>query len=304
MTHTGDENEAVHPPPPPPAPPTPPPSSAAPSRLDAGAGEPLFVPAQAAGPLLPSAPAPLGCAVARLDIGAFVMGSLDEEDTRRVREHVARCVRCRAEYDELAGLPVLLARLTEAEAQACGIAATGVAPGRLLAAAGERVHRARRLRVLAAAAAAFLVLLAGTAGWALADGDDSSTRAAPPSATATPSVPPPASPLPTGPPGRTVRASDAASGAGAELRYAATAWGSDVDLRLTGVKPGTLCRLDVYGTDGRAETASSWQVPATGYGSQEQIRGSTSIEIGDIAGFAVHAIEDDTRLLEIPPAKP
>jgi len=296
VTHTGDENEAV---PPPPAPSTPPP------RPDAGAEEPLFVPTGGGGPLLPSAPPPLGCAVARLDIGAFVLGSLDEDDTRRVREHVARCARCRAEYDELAGLPVLLARLTEAEAQAAGVAATGVAPGRLLAEAAERVHRGKRRRVLAAAAAAFLVLLAGTAGWALNDGDGPTTAAAPPSPIGPPpATPPPTVSAPTPPPGRTVRANDAESGAGAELRYAATAWGSDVDLRLTGVKPGTLCRLDVYGTDGRSETASSWQVPATGYGSQEQIRGSTSIKAGEITGFAVRAIEDDSELLEIPPAKP
>jgi len=296
VTHTGDENEAV-----PPVPSTPPP----PPRPDAGAEEPLFVPTEAGGPLLPSAPPPLGCAVARLDIGAFVVGSLDEDETRRVREHVARCARCRAEYDELAGLPVLLARLTEAEAQAAGVAATGVAPGRLLAEAAERVHRGKRRRVLAAAAAAFLVLLAGTAGWALNDGDGPTTAAAPPSPIGPPpATPPPTVSAPTPPPGRTVRANDAESGAGAELRYAATAWGSDVDLRLTGVKPGTLCRLDVYGTDGRSETASSWQVPATGYGSQEQIRGSTSIKAGEITGFAVRAIEDDSELLEIPPAKP
>ncbi|MYW00149.1 hypothetical protein GT354_18025, partial [Streptomyces sp. SID3343] len=80
----------------------------------------------------------MGCAVARLDLGAFVLGALDEDEARQVREHVATCPRCRAEYDELAGLPGFLARLTEVEAHASGVAATGAAPARLLAAAAVR----------------------------------------------------------------------------------------------------------------------------------------------------------------------
>jgi hypothetical protein len=42
------------------------------------------------------------------DIGAFVLGALDEDATNRVREHLASCQECAAAHAELAGLPGLL----------------------------------------------------------------------------------------------------------------------------------------------------------------------------------------------------
>ncbi|WP_161500708.1 anti-sigma factor family protein [Embleya scabrispora] len=257
----------------------------------------------------PGTPAPLGCAVARLDLGAFVVGALDEDEAARVRTHVARCPRCRAEYEELAGLPRMLARLSEPEARASGAAAQGAAPARLLSAAAVRADRGRRLRSLAAAAAAVLVLLAGLTGWALGDtGGDGDTAAAPtgavPGTPTAPATPPGTAPSPAQSGGRTVRAGDPRSGAGAELRYAATAWGSSVDLSLSGIRPGTRCRLDVYGTKGRVETASSWVVPDGEYPPADPIRGATSIPVGEITRFSVRTVGGGEQLLEIPPAQP
>ncbi|MGC0418471.1 anti-sigma factor family protein [Embleya sp. AB8] len=279
MTDTGDENAATNgtTPDPDPAPPPKP-----------------------AGP-----PVRLGCAVARLDLGAFVVGALDEAETARIRQHVATCPRCRAEYDELAGLPALLARLTEAEAAASGTAVGGTPPARLLSAAAGRAERGRRLRNLTAAAAAVLVLLAGLTGWALGDSGGSHESTAAPSSSGPP--PPPASVSPAArepgtpavPPGaRTVRADDPRSGAGAELRYAATAWGSSVDVSLSGIRPGTRCQLDVHGTRGRIETASSWVVPGGEYGA-DPIRGATGIPAGEITRFTVKTVGDGQQLLDI-----
>ena len=42
------------------------------------------------------------------DIGAFVLGALDEESERRVREHLAECEECSAAHAEIADLPGLL----------------------------------------------------------------------------------------------------------------------------------------------------------------------------------------------------
>ena len=42
------------------------------------------------------------------DLGAYVLGGLSAEDEERVRAHIAECVSCRAEHEELAGLPQLL----------------------------------------------------------------------------------------------------------------------------------------------------------------------------------------------------
>jgi anti-sigma factor RsiW len=42
------------------------------------------------------------------DIGAFVLGALDEQSEKRVREHLATCPECAAAHSELAGIPGLL----------------------------------------------------------------------------------------------------------------------------------------------------------------------------------------------------
>jgi hypothetical protein len=42
------------------------------------------------------------------DIGAFVLGALDDASEKRVREHLATCPECAAAHSELAGIPGLL----------------------------------------------------------------------------------------------------------------------------------------------------------------------------------------------------
>ena len=42
------------------------------------------------------------------DIGAYVLGALDDDAERRVREHLATCQECATAHAELAGLPALL----------------------------------------------------------------------------------------------------------------------------------------------------------------------------------------------------
>ena len=42
------------------------------------------------------------------DIGAFVLGALDEDSERRVREHLATCQECSAAHAEIADIPALL----------------------------------------------------------------------------------------------------------------------------------------------------------------------------------------------------
>jgi hypothetical protein len=42
------------------------------------------------------------------DLGAFVLGGLDSDSERRVREHLATCPECAQEHSELAGIPALL----------------------------------------------------------------------------------------------------------------------------------------------------------------------------------------------------
>ncbi|WTW96518.1 zf-HC2 domain-containing protein [Streptomycetaceae bacterium NBC_01309] len=250
-------------------------------------------------------PAKQICAALRLDLGAYVLGTLNDSETQWVRAHVAVCPECRAAYEELAILPSFLARLTPAEAEASGAAAEPP-PDRLFATAADRVHREKRTRHVLVAAAAALVVLVGTLGWALGTEDDNS-----PSATGTASATPPA-PVPTAPTApsqppadqRTVKASDAVSGAAMTLDYRPATYGTGIDLRLSGVPAGTRCQLDVYGTRGRQETASSWIVPEGGYGGPGgtvTVPGATSIPPDEIVSFRITIVGRDETLLSVRP---
>jgi AcrR family transcriptional regulator len=42
------------------------------------------------------------------DIGAYILGGLDSDSERRVREHLATCAECAQAHAELAGIPALL----------------------------------------------------------------------------------------------------------------------------------------------------------------------------------------------------
>lgn len=47
----------------------------------------------------------------RGDIGAFIVGALDDDDRVRLTGHLAVCAGCRAEYDDLASIKCWLTRL-------------------------------------------------------------------------------------------------------------------------------------------------------------------------------------------------
>ena len=57
------------------------------------------------------------CDEIRPQLGAYVLGGLEPEEEREVREHLAHCPDCAREYAELAELP---AKLDLIEAPACG----------------------------------------------------------------------------------------------------------------------------------------------------------------------------------------
>jgi len=248
---------------------------------------------------VPDDPGRQVCEALRLDLGAYVLGALDETETHWIRSHVATCPECRAEYDQLAVLPQFLARLTPSEAEASGVAQE-TRPESLFPAAAERVRRDRRQRTTVLAAAAAFAVLVGTFGWVMGTQDDT-TSSARSAATATPSASPAESPAPPPPPAdqRTATAADARSGAEMSLVYRAVAWGTAIDLQLAGVPGGTRCQLDVYGTKGRQETASSWVVPKEGYqkpGSMH-VPGGTSIPPDEITRFVVSTVGDEDELL-------
>jgi hypothetical protein len=53
-------------------------------------------------------------------VGVYVLGGLRGRQEARVRAHLTRCAPCRAEYEDLAELPVLLGMITAEEAADVG----------------------------------------------------------------------------------------------------------------------------------------------------------------------------------------
>jgi Putative zinc-finger len=49
----------------------------------------------------------------RMLLGVYVLGALPAEESERVAAHLRRCAQCGAECDEVAGVSVLMAMLTE-----------------------------------------------------------------------------------------------------------------------------------------------------------------------------------------------
>jgi anti-sigma factor RsiW len=56
------------------------------------------------------------CGQVTMLLGAYILGGLRGRQETRVRAHLSRCARCRAEYEELAEVPALLDLITAEEA--------------------------------------------------------------------------------------------------------------------------------------------------------------------------------------------
>lgn len=94
-----------------------------------------------------------GCEPIRLELGAYVLGGLEESEVEALEEHLARCGRCRAELDELAPLPQLLAVADDAAPKAPADLRRRVL--------GRARTRRRRVPLALAAAVAVVAALAG-----------------------------------------------------------------------------------------------------------------------------------------------
>jgi anti-sigma factor RsiW len=143
------------------------------------------------------------CEEVRLELGGYVLAGLEPHEHAAVEAHLAGCVTCRAEADDLTALPELLATLRSPTARA---------PADLEQRVLERPARFRWRALVVVAAAVALAALGGAAV-----------------ATIVVRPPPPDAVL-------TLRSSEAPGVMGvADLRQASN--GVRVDLDLTGVRP-------------------------------------------------------------------
>ncbi len=232
------------------------------------------------------------------DVAAYALGVLDPAEVPECEAHLAECESCAAELDALLPTSRLLAdvdldALRQAEESPLG--------DRLLAAVRVERNRAqRRRRVLAATGTAMAAAVAGVAllvgaTWLATDPSTSGQVAAP------------GSPSPVAPPGiggpdladgEQISVADSVTGVTADVILVSTDWGTQISFALSSVTGPRDCQLLVVRADGSTETAGSWHVPETGYGTPARpeplmLQVPTATARSDLAHLQVRAVEPD-----------
>jgi hypothetical protein len=186
-----------------------------------------------------------GCTQCRSELGVYVLGAIGPAERAQVDQHLATCPWCRDELAGLAGLPGLLRRVPPDVAARVwtdgpGEPVPGPPADRLIG----QVSAIRRRRRLGAAAAILFIGLATGTGLHLIQGHPASTAAAAPRWADSD----------TG--------ASALTGARATVRYAPQPWGTELEVRVTGIRAGTRCQLQVTSTRGQDITAGGWTITA------------------------------------------
>ncbi|MCQ4079368.1 zf-HC2 domain-containing protein [Streptomyces sp. RB6PN25] len=249
----------------------------------------------------------------RLSLGGYVLGTLSPAETQEVRAHLAECAECRAEHTKLAGLPTLLATISEAEAagqaapapsedladrlvqraaesarpiaqppaQPAVPAVPAVSQGaedglldRLLQQAAARRRTTWRRQLVGAAATLAFVAAAASGGTWLAAVESASSQVAQPGAT---------SPAPV----RTFSGSDPTTGVSASVKVSPAAWGSTLQVSAKGAPAGVTCRLQAVGMTGDKAIGATWQ--AGKYPGGATITGTVPMPPGAIGHFDIYA---------------
>jgi hypothetical protein len=193
----------------------------------------------------------LACRDIRNLLGVYVLGAIDPADRSIAEEHLSQCRRCREELAGLAPLPALLRRVPLADAEQIAAAppaqagdpdaeaepaAAGITS--LLDHVAAR-RRTRRLRALVAAAAA--VVISGGGAAAISQ-QLLATQ-------------PPASHHPDVSVGRNGVLT-------AWVSYQKKNWGTQLWVRVRGIKAGTTCRLWVIDKAGHRVADGGWTIQA------------------------------------------
>ncbi len=204
------------------------------------------------------------CRAWRERIGALVLGQLDPDQRASTEAHLDGCPDCRAEAEALAPVAALLSRadperLTPSPTPPAHL---GDRIARRIA-AERRAKRRRRVRlglglggacVAATAAALIAVLLSG------------SPSAAPPETVAFRALP-----------GR----------AWAQATLEPRPWGSAVNVRVSGFRPGTLCKVWLRRRDGTRVTAGSFRYVYDGESDEAGL--SSAVTPGDATAIGLRA---------------
>ncbi|RLP85330.1 MULTISPECIES: anti-sigma factor [unclassified Micromonospora] len=241
-----------------------------------------------------------------MDVAAYALGVLDEQDTERFEEHLATCWACAAELETMVPVVGLLSDIDGETMMALEQTATDPALlDRTLVAVRADRRRTRFRQLLATAAA--VVVFGGLTGIGFVSVTDNE----PPGVLAEPTLnapgnEPPTS-APTGPPsgpgvggneeveGDQVDATDPTTGVQTTMFLVTKDYGTRVNFSLQRLPGPLVCRLVVQRKNSTTEVISSWSVPPGGYGTNARPQGlelsaSTSAPIDDIKQIQVQSV--------------
>ena len=213
-----------------------------------------------------------GCREIRQALGVYVLGAIDPAERAVVDEHLSSCQECREELASLAGLPAMLRKVPIAEAERLAAPdqdpdLAGVPSAEMLTSLVARtanVRRMRRWRTVAAAAAVAIVALGG--GAFVANALQS------PSGQGTGQMHIAGAWHQTSGTGQV-------TGAHLTVRYRHQAWGTQMEVNVTGLQPGSVCQFQVVDATGGKSVVGSWQAwpgtswyPASTWLGEQQLR--------------------------------
>ncbi|GAA4637465.1 zf-HC2 domain-containing protein [Actinoallomurus vinaceus] len=227
--------------------------------------------------------------VEHTDVGAYVLGLLEENDRRAFEEHLAGCASCASEVESFAGMRTLLTEVAPID-RAPGASPEGVVD--LLSRRRQAARRRRRGTLLIGVAAGAAIVAGGvTIGAALRN------PAAPTHDHGSPAADLLAS-------GERHSATDPVTHASGTVATDGRPWGTRVALDLAGVRGPLTCRLVAVTRSGQRSVVTEWAVPPKGYGvpgapAHLQVHGGTAAQRSQIIRFDV-LIENGGTLLRIP----
>jgi anti-sigma factor RsiW len=222
-----------------------------------------------------------GCREIRQALGVYVLGAIDPAERAQVDEHLSFCHECREELASLAGLPAMLRKVPLVAAERLAAPdqdpeLAGVPSAEMLTSLISRTSNVRRIhrwRTVAAAAAVAVVALGG--GAFVANALQSPSAQGPGQVNHLPAA------------WHQTSSNRPAARAHLTVRYRSQPWGTQMEVNVTGLPPGSVCEFQVTDATGGTSVVGSWQAwpgrtywyPASTWLSEKQLH-SFQVTIG------------------------
>lgn len=200
-----------------------------------------------------------------VELGAYVLLALEDDDTDRVRRHLAECDECREEERDLSFTASLLSLLRPGDLDHLDVPEDRVpSVGAPVAGQSRAPHRRAVLVVAVGLVAALSVPVARALDHPAAPSSSSTV----------------------------IRAGDPATNVQADVTVAAQDDGTRLHLRLSGVYPRGWCSLVAHSLDGSSDTAATWRADVQG---TADVAGTTAIPTDRLSELDV--VTDSGRVL-------